>query len=140
MVTRLENWPKALSAVLRQRAAMPFQWGVNDCLMFPADVVRALTSFDPGERWRGKYHDEAGAMEIVREFGGVRELITAGIGFEPSEKIFAAGRGDIVMFDTEQGMMGGVVDDSGERIAVPLSNRETLVRFPLGKALCVWKY
>lgn len=137
---RIENWPKILSAMLKDRANMPWEWGRNDCLMFPADIVNALTGFDPAARWRGKYSNQIEAMNILAGYGGIRELIDDALGFKGSESILQAARGDAVVMLTPEGEMAGVVDDTGERIAVPITDKGTLVRFPLYRAVMIWKY
>ena len=36
---RLRDWPERLDALLRSRAAVPFEWGRNDCCTFVADAI-----------------------------------------------------------------------------------------------------
>ena len=50
---RLEDWPERLAAFVEARRAMPFRWGQNDCALFAADAVAAVTGVDLAERWRG---------------------------------------------------------------------------------------
>lgn len=137
---RIEGWPLLFSQFLRERNSVPFEYGKNDCMILPADVVKLLTGFDPAEDLRGTYSTLQEANDIIEHGGGMRKLISNRIGVEPSEKILTAGRGDGVMLKTKWGLMAGVVDDSGQRVAVPISNQLTLVRFPLEQAVCIWKY
>lgn len=44
---RLHDWPLRLDAFLRQRRAVPFAWGAQDCALFVADAVQAMTGQDP---------------------------------------------------------------------------------------------
>lgn len=137
---RVENWPSVLSGMLRGQKDQPFAWGTNDCLMFPADIVKALTGFDPAADLRGTYSTEREAMNIIAAAGSTADLIDRQLGFKGSRKTLSARRGDVVIMKTVYGIMGGVVDDSGARIAVPISDQKTLTRFPLTKAWRVWSY
>lgn len=58
-MTRVEDWPERLAAFIEQRRKMPFAWGSNDCALFAADAVCAITGVDLGEPFRGRYDDEA---------------------------------------------------------------------------------
>jgi hypothetical protein len=127
--------------MLRDQKDQPFQWGVNDCLMFPANVVKALTGdFDPGEGFRGTYSSYEESQAILAANGGIVDFITARLGIAGTRDYLKAQRGDVVIMKTPYGIMGGVVDDSGMRIAVPMSDQNTIVRFPLEKAWRVWSY
>lgn len=140
VMRRVENWPLVLSAMLRAQKDQPFQYGTNDCLMFPADVVNALTGTDVAADVRGTYSTYEEATAIIAAAGGIEELISARLGFTGSRQVLTAKRGDVVIMKTVYGIMGGVVDDSGQRIAVPMDDQQTLVRFPLTKAWRVWSY
>jgi hypothetical protein len=54
--------------------------------------------------------------------------------------VLKAKRGDVVTMKLESGLTAGIVDDTGRRVAVPLSDENTLVRLPLGSAWRVWSY
>lgn len=70
----------------------PFDWGTSDCAMF-ADVVKALTGFDPIEGIRG-YASELSAVRRLRAAGYVTtyELVAAHF---PEIDPALAGRGDL---------------------------------------------
>lgn len=137
---RVEQWPRELSAFLRERSSMPFVWGQNDCLMYPADLVLRLTGVDPAVKWRGKYSTEAEAKELLKIHGGVDGIITEGLGFRGDRNVKTGGRGDIVMVKTKWGITGGVIDDTGARFAVPVATDGNTVRMPLDLAWRVWRY
>lgn len=50
---------------------MPFAWGSNDCCLFAADCVKAVTGRDPAADLRGAYSDAAGAARMLAKLGGV---------------------------------------------------------------------
>lgn len=60
---RLKNWPSLLDAFIESRRNEPFRWGVNDCGLFAADAVRAITGIDPAAAIRG-YRTAFGAARL----------------------------------------------------------------------------
>lgn len=96
VLTRLEGWPQLLDAAIERARSRAFAYGDFDCLLFPAEVVLAITGTDFASQYRGKYHDEAGADQILDEYGGsIEQLVTAYLG-EPVH-VSAARRGDVVV-------------------------------------------
>lgn len=142
VMRRVEQWPLALSSFLRDRKDMEFKWGVNDCIMMPADLIKLITveQFDPAEAWRGQYSTEEQARDLVESMGGLDEIISDALGFRGTRSILTGNRGDVVTIKTTHGIMGGVIDDSGRRVAIPNSNLNTIVRLPLESAWRVWSY
>lgn len=69
-----------LSAYLGAAVARPWEWGVHDCQMWPADWVRSQTGQDPASAWRGRYRSLSGAERIIRRGGGLPALVSAGMG------------------------------------------------------------
>jgi hypothetical protein len=67
---RLADWRVRLAAVVEQHRNMPFEFGVNDCCLFAADCVQAMTGVDPGAAHRD-YTGMNGAARKIGEFGGV---------------------------------------------------------------------
>lgn len=104
-----------LAAYLKERADRPFEWGVNDCCIFAADWVRLVTGRDPAQALRGEYSDEAGAAEVIDEFGGVANLVSMGVGSEPLPNVATAQRGDVVLFESGNGPALGIC--AGEKFA-----------------------
>lgn len=140
VVRRVEQWPAELSAFLRDRRTMPFQYGVNDCLLFPADAVFRMSGVDFAAPWRGKYETEEQAKAILADNGGVQVMITDALGFKGTKSLLTAKRGDVVMANTKWGVMGGIVDDTGQRVAVPMTGDECFIRLPLNLAWRVWSW
>jgi hypothetical protein len=58
---RRKDWPQRLDAFIAGRRNEPFAWGVNDCALFAADAVLAITGTDLAAAHRG-YNSAAGAM------------------------------------------------------------------------------
>jgi hypothetical protein len=113
---RFHDWQLRLEAFSRERRNVPFRWGANDCALFAADCVEALT----GERLlvglRG--YDGRGAVRLLQEMGGLHGIATQALG-APIAPAFAT-VGDVVlvrMADSEAlGICnGGVVIGPGPR-------------------------
>lgn len=133
MVKRFENWPILLSQFLRSRRDIPFQWGVNDCMLFPADCVQALTGIDFAAEYRG-YETEEQANALIDRHGGPIILVSKYLG-PAGRNIAVAGRGDIVM--TSYRALG-VIDDKGT--AISMVTKDGMRKLPLKAAIRVWSY
>lgn len=108
---RFHDWPTRLHAAIESRRATPFKWGSNDCCMFAADVVLAITGADIAAQFRGKYDDALGAARVLRETGGISGAVEAAAaehGFACLPSVAYAQRGDLIELDTEpNGDAGG---------------------------------
>lgn len=130
---KTEGWEKRLSEFLRERRDMPFEWYNNDCMSFAAEAVKVMTGVDYFKGFNG-YKDEKTAVELLRRNGGVSGIVTKCLG-QPHRDYRKAKRGDIVIVRAPTDA-GGVVDDTGQRIAVVTF--EGLKRLPLNRAVKVW--
>ncbi len=135
MVTRFDDWPNRLSQYLQEKQHQPFQWGVNDCMSFTAGAVYRLTGTDFFTDY-SDYYDEISAYNMLRENGGVKGIISRCLGAGKLNPLQAQ-RGDVVVVKIPE-MVGGIVDDSGQRIAVVTP--QGLTRLPLEKAVRYWSY
>jgi hypothetical protein len=79
---RPNDWQSRLQACIKERYRKPFEWGVHDCALFPADCVRAVTGVDPAELFRGQYSSAAGAVRFLQEHGGLAGLAARHLGEE----------------------------------------------------------
>ena len=98
-LTRREDWPERLAALIEQQAARKFEWGAHDCVTAWADNCRAMTGVDPMVEFRGKYHDEvtaAAALKIIG-FGSLYHTMTRKFGKPVAPGM--ARRGDPLIFD-----------------------------------------
>lgn len=96
---RVKDWPTRLIQLLQQRRTMPFEWGVNDCCLFAADAIEAVTGEDPAPEFRDRYSTELGSMRVLKREGyeSIEEILRAKLG-EPNPNK-APARGDIVLVD-----------------------------------------
>ena len=68
-MTRFATWEADLAAYLAGVRDRPLEWGAHDCGLFFAGACKAMTGFDPGEPFRGKYSTEMGAAKALKRFG-----------------------------------------------------------------------
>jgi hypothetical protein len=133
---RLEGWEGRLAALVEARRHVPFQWGVNDCLMFAADAVLAVTGRDPAENHRGWYDDKGSALRhLARGHGSLWKAVEYHLG--AAGNVVDARRGDIAIgtwSDDLPGMTLGVV--LGAHVATP--GPEGLVFNGLRTAMRAW--
>lgn len=133
---RKEDWPARLTAFVAGRRRTPFAWGRNDCCLFAADAVAAMTGVDPAKPWRG-YKTVRGAMNRVRRAGGVPGLMAQAAQRHgwPSITATFARRGDIVLAATPDGPALAVRFGHG----VVLPGSDGLLTLPLDPAASAWR-
>jgi hypothetical protein len=128
MGPRLIDWEFRLDRELRNSGA--FAWGNNDCCMFAARVVRAMTGQDFASSWKG-YGTAREAVALVDQAGGVDAIVTRVLGSpKAAEK---ACRGDVVMVNLPRPTLGICV---GHVIAVQGADGVQFV--PLSAAQMAW--
>ena len=139
-IRRLDRLPTYLKRVSNRR----FRWGRHDCALFVADAVRAISDWDPAERWRG-YTTKREALRIIDEMGGLDGLAKSAFG-EPHIEPRLAKRGDVVLarlpqrsgqpVEQWQPCLGLVVGGGGVAFAGRIG-WDTVSLFALGRVL-VW--
>lgn len=87
-----------------------FKWGEFDCCTFACDIVMLAGGEDFAKDVRGTYDTEVGAKRVLsKHFGSVEDA------FSPLTEIpfnFAQ-RGDLALFDTDQGKVMSLVWANG---------------------------
>jgi len=117
---RISTWEDALVNYIITKRQEPFEYGVNDCCMFAAGAVEAITGEDPMAEFRGQYDSLKTSLQVIKDIGaGTLEATMDGKFSEVA--IGHAQRGDLAFFDDSVGVvMGGfayfVSDDGLERI------------------------
>jgi hypothetical protein len=117
---RHENWPARLGAAIEAARVRGFEWGKNDCCLFAANAIQAMTGIDPAAGFRG-YASARGAAARLKEYGGVAALAATQarrFGW-PEVAPAAARRGDVVLVEDAAGEALGVVDLSGRWVLQP---------------------
>lgn len=93
---RLHDWQLRFSDFVQTRAHVPFAWGRNDCCLFAADAVQALTGIDHAAALRG-YDNAIAAQRLIYARGGIRRIATDALGLE-IKPVFAS-VGDLVLLE-----------------------------------------
>lgn len=96
---RLHDWQLRLREFAREKQATPFEWGKNDCCLFAADAVLAITGEDVAADMRGSYDSALGAARQLEAMGGVGVIATARLG--PSVSPRLARIGDVVLLSID---------------------------------------
>lgn len=117
---RISTWEDALSNYIVAKRHEPFEYGVNDCCLFAAGAVEAITGEDPMPEFRDKYDSLKTSLQAIKDIGAGTLEATMDEKF-PKMEIGQAQRGDLAFFDGSVGVvMGGfayfVSDDGLERI------------------------
>jgi hypothetical protein len=93
---RSADWPEKLADFIHSKATTPFEWGVNDCALFAADCVKAITDIDLATDLRGTYATAREAYELIKDRGGLEAIATAALG-QPMEFKLQMQRGDVAL-------------------------------------------
>lgn len=93
--TRVPGWELRFAQLVRERWGMRFEWGVNDCCLWAADCVLAITGVDLMADLRGRYDSEFGSWRVLLENGGLEAMCDARLG-APTEPGLAQ-VGDVAM-------------------------------------------
>ncbi len=143
---RHEHWAtRSLTPFLLERRNSPFAWGTNDCCLFPADAIEAMTGVDIASDFRGKYATEAQAWALVHTVTGGSTVADAAAwcarayGLTEWTYPLCAQRGDLVVFANEGRLLAGIVHLSGRHVLSVAA--DGLVKFPITRPMLqrAWK-
>jgi len=117
---RISTWEETLSDYIATKRHEPFEYGVNDCCLFAAGAVEAITGEDPMSEFRGKYDSLKTSLIAIKDIGAGTLEATMDSKF-PEVQIGHAQRGDLAFHDGSVGVVMGsfayfVSDDGLERI------------------------
>ena len=129
---RHREWQSSLAELVAQRMAAPFEWGVNDCCIFAADAVRAMTGRDPAADAHC-YSTALEAAQVVRKLGGLAEIAATRAGGEEVPPLMAR-VGDVVLGKLDRECLGIC---TGETWHAPSACG--LVAAPMSTALRAWR-
>ena len=131
---RKKDWSEKLVSYLLDNLDTPFQWGTFDCCLFAANAVREMTGKDFAAPFRDKYTTEKGAAKALIKYGQGDIKSTVNAIFGPLKPRLKAGRGDLVLVETDTGDALGVVA-SGK---IWVATFDGLATIPLERALGCW--
>lgn len=93
---RRHDWQIRFSDFVQTRARLPFTWGSNDCCLFAADAVEAITGIDHAAALRG-YDSAVSAQRLIEARGGIRQIAIDALGVEIAPEFAAVG--DLVLLE-----------------------------------------
>lgn len=88
-----------LKQYLSDAAALRFQWGTHDCMLFAADWAQRLTGIDPAAQWRGSYASADAAEALIERHGGARGIVAAGLRAAGWRPVWPPKAGDICVVE-----------------------------------------
>jgi hypothetical protein len=119
---RKENWDTiAFHEFLLARASVEFEWGKNDCALFAADGIEAITGVDIALDFRG-YDDEASAWASIKTVcngstvDDAIEYIATKFAIDELEHPLMAQRGDLVVIEQDGRRVAALVHLSGRHV------------------------
>jgi hypothetical protein len=135
---RLPDWPARFVAFVDEHESKPFAWGENDCCLFAAADVHAITGVDLVPRDIERWNSSDAAAQLLRRERGLLGLVTSRLGAPlPTPKL--AQRGDVLLVRAPLPNGGHVrclaVCDT-DRWMGP--HRTGLVRGPMNQVLKAW--
>jgi len=132
LAMRLPDWPERLAGVFAARMAEPFSRGGNDCCMFAAACIEAVTGVNPAARFKA-YSTTAEAEAIIARSGGLYALVSSVLG-QPIPKAMAW-RGDVALIEIGGVEFVAVIDGEKWLCPGPDGMRRGLVK----DARAVWR-
>jgi hypothetical protein len=104
---RYPDWQTRLAAYLAEVRDVPFAYGFNDCALFVAGAVKAMTGDDPARGLRG-YRTMAGGQKKLKD-AGFADHVALAASLLPTIPLFEAMPGDVVAVKVEGGLALGIV-------------------------------
>ena len=115
---RLPDWRARLQAYLLKVARTPFKEGVNDCALFLAGGVAAMTGVDYAAPYRGRYTTTRGGLRVLRRAGFADHIALASHHLAQKPVAFAnVGDGAVVVRDNEPAL--GIVQGASVFVLMP---------------------
>lgn len=130
---RLPDWRLRLDSVLTERVSQPFAWGSQDCCLFAADCVLAMTGADLAEGLRG-HQNARQAVRALRGSGGMFKLVCTRLGDSVAAR--KASAGDVIL--SQCGKRYGLAVHIGNGVAVAPTARG-LGQVPSADWICAWR-
>ena len=133
---RLDGWEASLNSILEAASLRPYVIGEWDCFKMACDVIAAITGRpNPWPEWKGRYHDERSAVDLLHQRGGFMRAFSDGFGSEPVSPRLAQ-RGDICAYRDEERIfhLGVCVGDK-----VALLSENGLVFVAIAQCKAAWR-
>lgn len=130
------NWQTDFLKLVQDRSDTPFEWGVNDCVMFAADAVTTMGADDPAKASRGKYKTETGAKKhLASQYGDLYAAWDSKL--ERLENIHFVQNGDVILFDGALGLTSAIYWNGG--VFAPTNDGVRFLDEQHSKILAAWR-
>lgn len=129
---RRHDWASSMHAAMADHQGRQFAWGINDCCLFVARTVDAMTGSTLAQQLAAAYSDEASALALIASHGGLAEAVSAFLGPPVAER---ATRGDVALIEGGEGLAVGICIGS----TVVAMGKTGLMSVPRSAILKVWK-
>ncbi|NTT86928.1 DUF6950 family protein [Tabrizicola fusiformis] len=116
---RKADWKACLTDYVAGLAQRPFEPGLNDCALFAAGAVAAMTGSDPAHGWRGRYRTLRGGLRLLRKQGYTDQIAYAA-SLLPEIPVAFAAPGDLAVVNSPAGPALGVVQGEGVYVLTPV--------------------
>ncbi len=143
MLKRLEHWDTdLLHQFLLERRKTPFKWGEHDCCLFAADAIQAITGVDIASDFRGRYSDQASAIDAIKSVTGGTTVEDAALycatkaGLPELPHPNFAHRGDLVLLNDAGQLIAGVIGLNSKPLSVGDKGMKAL---PLSSVKRAWR-
>lgn len=93
-MSRRTDWVAQMWAQVEDHSNAPFAWGINDCCLFVARVIDAMTETSHELDLASQYTDEATALDYIASHGSLETAVSFHLGNPSSGR---AQRGDAVL-------------------------------------------
>lgn len=114
MIRRLDDWEPRLIGYVMPRMSDGFAWGRNDCALFAAGAVQAMTGVDLAHGYRGYRSLEGGLRRLKAR--GFEDHIALAASLLEEVPASLAHRGDVAVVQGDPGQALGIVQ--GEAVYV----------------------
>jgi hypothetical protein len=132
-MNKKQGWPEILAAYVKEKLFVPYAWGKNDCVTYPADAILLMTDSDPIGDIRGTWDTEESANDVLSGLGGLISAVDARLNRYPSP--MQATRGDVMMVKINGVPTLGIC--VGVHLAAPGDNETLFIN--RGEARMAWE-
>ncbi|UOA25894.1 hypothetical protein [Pseudosulfitobacter sp. DSM 107133] len=115
---RRQDWHANLIQYLSEVSRRPFAEGQNDCALFLAGGVRAMTGVDYATLYRGRYTTIRGGLRILRK-DGFNDHVELAKHHLKSKPVAVANAGDGAVIATDEGQALGIVQGAAVYVLRP---------------------
>ena len=136
-MTRRNDWPERLTAVIEAARQQPYVLGRHDCLRVACAAVDALTEVDHWPKFKGYKTKRQALARIARIAPSLGEAVTATLAVSPAPT-FSALRGDLLLYRDESGEdhLGVCV---GRYVVLTAPEGSLLLGLDHPSLLCSWR-